>query len=185
MHRVDGVDEGNVCQHAVSQTTGQGQRGDIFNGNFIEDRRPNYVTSHEGGGGDTGFGPVLLVSSNLVSTVPAQPAEDAEQESQGTRPHTTVKSEESAHLQRPWHSLRRRGSVTTYSDEGGSSRIGGNSSDSCDERVKKRILRSPWMVRERLQTEDASVDASSVVFHGKEEGLKVELTVSAPLLSVT
>ena len=67
-----------------------------------------------------------------------------------------------------------------YSDEGGGSRIGSDSGDGCDERMKKRICRTPSMVREHLQAEDAGLDASTAVFHGKEGGAKMELVVSAP-----
>ena len=98
----------------------------------------------------------------------------------GTRPYTRVESEEPAPLKCPRQTSQKRVGVTTYSDEGGGSRVGSNSSDSCDERVKKRICRTPSMVREYLRAEDSGVDASTVAFHGKEGGMKMELVVSAP-----
>ena len=67
-----------------------------------------------------------------------------------------------------------------YSNEGGGSRVDSNSNDGCDERMRKRICRTPSMVREHLQAEDAGLDASTTVFHGKEGGAKMELKVSAP-----
>ena len=114
-----------------------------------------------------------------MSTAPSRSAESAEGGPLGTRPHARVKSEEPAPVQCPRQTSQWRVGVA-YSDEGGGSRIGSDSSDGCDERMKKRICRTPSMAREHLQAEDAGSDASTAVFRGKEGGSKMELIVSAP-----
>ena len=180
MYRVDGIEQSYECQDAASRAIKGGQHGDLVDERITQDAQPNNSISHKDGAGDIGFGPALLVSSALVGTAPSQSAESAEGGPLGTRPHTRVKSEEPAPLQCPRQTTQWRVGMA-YSDEGGGSRIGSNSSDGCDkERMKKRICRTPSMVREHLHAEDAGLDASTAVFHGKEGGMKMELKVSAP-----
>lgn len=186
-HSGDNFEQGDVCRHAdnhkvaaVSQATKRGQEGVIVDQIRAQDGQPNNSTSRKDGASDVESASALLVRSELVGSALSQPVEGAEDGSREARPHTRVKLEECTPAHRPRHSLRRRIGETAHFGEGRSCRIGYNSSYCCDERVKKRMCGTTSIVCPKLPAEGAAVDASSLTFHEKEEGVKMELRVRAP-----